>query len=269
MHETLRQRQAAADLAEQRVLRHEHVGEADARMVGRHVEGPHVLLDLHAMALGRHQEAGDAAGIAVIARGAREQRAMRGDVHAGRPHLLAVDDPALDVVAGRRHRARLHVRRVGAVIRLGQAKGDAVLALDRAVDHRLLVVAAVAVEHGDDGQIADDRMLVLQIVVQAEALRRQNARGSRPSRGWSRPCRHIASASQSADGRRRRRDPWPCAAALPIHAAAGRHSRNRCAPIRGDGRRSGCCRRPASSGLISRSMKRSSSSEIGDEIGRQ
>ena len=29
---------------------------------------------------------------------------------------------------------------------------------------------AVAVEHGDDRQIADDRMLVLQIVVQAEAL---------------------------------------------------------------------------------------------------
>jgi hypothetical protein len=34
-------------------------------------------------------------------------------------------------------------------------------------DHRLLVVAAVAVEHGDQRQIADDRMLVLQIVVQA------------------------------------------------------------------------------------------------------
>ena len=29
---------------------------------------------------------------------------------------------------------------------------------------------AVAVEHGDERQIADDRMLVLQVVVQAEAL---------------------------------------------------------------------------------------------------
>src|SRR5205807_817843 len=37
-------------------------------------------------------------------------------------------------------------------------------------DHRLLVVAAVAVEHRDQRQVADDRMLVLQIVVQAKSL---------------------------------------------------------------------------------------------------
>ena len=79
-------------------------------------------------------------------------------------------DPARDAVAGRRHRAGLHVGGVRAVVGLGQAEGDAVFAGDRAFDHRLLVVAAVAVEHGDQRQIADDRMLVLQIVVQAEAL---------------------------------------------------------------------------------------------------
>ncbi|MGY2934422.1 hypothetical protein ACVWZ6_004024 [Bradyrhizobium sp. GM6.1] len=95
---------------------------------------------------------------------------MRGDVHAGRPHLLAVDDPALDVVTGRGHRARFHMGGVRAVIWLGQAEGDAVLALDRAVDHRLLVVASVAIEHGGDGEVADDGMLVLEVVVQAEAL---------------------------------------------------------------------------------------------------
>ena len=95
---------------------------------------------------------------------------MGRDMHAGGPHLLAVDDPALDVVAGRRHRAGFHVGGVRAMLGLGQAKGDAVFSGDRALDHRLLVVAAVAVEHGHQRQIADDRMLVLQIVVQAEPL---------------------------------------------------------------------------------------------------
>jgi hypothetical protein len=170
MHETLREREPAADLAELRILRHEYVSKTDARMVGRHVEGPHVFLDPDARALRRHQETGDAARIAVVARGAREQRAMGGDVHARGPHLLAVDDPALDVVARRRHRARLHVGRVRAVMRLGETKGDAVPALDRAVDHRLLVVAAVAVEHGHNRKIADDGMLVLEVVVQPETF---------------------------------------------------------------------------------------------------
>src|SRR3954447_1058169 len=77
MHKALRQRQPAADLAKQRVLGHEHVLEADAGMIGRHVEGPHIFLDLYAGALGRYQEAGDAPRIAVIAAGAREQRAVR------------------------------------------------------------------------------------------------------------------------------------------------------------------------------------------------
>src|SRR5229473_98205 len=51
MHKTLRQRQPAADLAEQRIVRHEHVSKTDTRMIGRHIEGPHILLDLHAFAL--------------------------------------------------------------------------------------------------------------------------------------------------------------------------------------------------------------------------
>ena len=44
------------------------------------------------------------------------------------------------------------------------------LPLIEAVDHRLLLVVAVAVEHGDERQIADDRMFVLQIIVQAKSL---------------------------------------------------------------------------------------------------
>ena len=43
------------------------------------------------------------------------------------------------------------MRRVRAVIWLGQAKGDAILSGDRAIDHRLLLVGAVAVEHAGAG----------------------------------------------------------------------------------------------------------------------
>ena len=91
-------------------------------------------------------------------------------MHAGGPHLLTVDHPALDVVACRRLRSGLHVRGIRAVLGLGQPEGDAVFPRDRALDHRLLLVPSVAVEHGDQRQIADDGMLVLQIVVQAETL---------------------------------------------------------------------------------------------------
>jgi hypothetical protein len=140
-------------------------------VIRRHVEGPHVFLDLHALALGWHQQTGNAPRVAVIAGRAGKQRAMRRDMHTGRPHLLAVDDPALDVVAGRLHGPGFHMCRIGTVVRLGQAKRDAIFARNRAVDHRLLIVGAIAVEHGDDREVTNDRMLVLQIVVQAEAFR--------------------------------------------------------------------------------------------------
>ena len=49
---------------------------------------------------------------------------------------------------------------------------------------------------------------------------------------------------------------------LPLLARARRRSRSRCARTRGGGRRSGCCRPAARSGLISRSMNASSSSSV-------
>ena len=61
-----------------------------------------------------------------LPRRADKKGAMGGDVHAGRPHFLAVDQPALDVVARRAHRPGFHMRRIGAVFRLGQAEGEAV-----------------------------------------------------------------------------------------------------------------------------------------------
>src|SRR5690348_7049287 len=95
---------------------------------------------------------------------------MRGDVHAGRPHLLSVNDPALNVVARSPRRSRLHIGGIRAMVWFSQAEGDAILSGDRAVDHGLLILAAVAVEHGHDWKIADDRMLVLQIVVPAQTF---------------------------------------------------------------------------------------------------
>jgi hypothetical protein len=67
VNEALRQRQSAADLAEQRLLRHEHIAKTYPRMIGRHVEGPHVFFDPHSGAVGWHQKTADAARIAVIA----------------------------------------------------------------------------------------------------------------------------------------------------------------------------------------------------------
>src|SRR5258705_6073439 len=126
MHEALRQRQAATDLAEQRIVGNEYIGKADARVIGRHIKGPHVFFDLHAFCLCRHQEAGDAPRVAVIAAGAGEQRAMGGDMHAGGPHLLAIDDPTRDAIAGHLHGAGFHVGRIRAMLGFGKAEGDAV-----------------------------------------------------------------------------------------------------------------------------------------------
>jgi hypothetical protein len=54
---SLRQCQALAFVPKHRARRAPTPGEAHARMVGGHVEGPQVFLDLHARRVGRHQEA--------------------------------------------------------------------------------------------------------------------------------------------------------------------------------------------------------------------
>lgn len=52
-----------------------------------------------------------------------------------------------------------------------QAEGDAVFSGNAALNHCLLLGSAVEVKHGRQRQIADDGMLVLQVVVEAETLR--------------------------------------------------------------------------------------------------
>ncbi|MNC59782.1 hypothetical protein D3C75_1096130 [compost metagenome] len=67
MDEMLGQRQAAADQAEHGVGGRPDIGEADARMVRGHVEGPQILLDLDAWCFGGDQQATDAIGVAGLA----------------------------------------------------------------------------------------------------------------------------------------------------------------------------------------------------------
>jgi hypothetical protein len=85
-----------------------------------------------------------------------------------------VDPPSLDAVAGLAHRPGLHEGRVGAVVGLGQAEAglDATGQQVRPV-FVVLGVGGEGLEHQDERVVADDRMLVLQVVVQAEPLGRQ------------------------------------------------------------------------------------------------
>ena len=139
-------------------------------MVGRHVEGPKIFLDFETLALHRNDEAGDALGAAVAPAGAREYEVVRRDVQAGVPDFCAVDAPSVSLA----HGARFHPGRVGAVIRLGQAEGDANRAVEDSRNERLLLLLGAEIaEHQHRRQVTDDRAFVLQIVVQAQSLGRQ------------------------------------------------------------------------------------------------
>src|SRR3546814_8948535 len=93
---------------------------------------------------------------------------MGRDVHAGVPHLAAVDPPAVDAVAGLAHRTGFHVGRVAAMVGFGQAEGGAAAPLEPAEDEFLLLLLArrELFEHRDEGEVADDAMLVLKIIVE-------------------------------------------------------------------------------------------------------
>src|SRR3546814_12415996 len=99
---------------------------------------------------------------------------MGRDVHAGDPHLAAVDPPAVDAVAGLAHRTGFHVGRVAAMVGFGQAEGGAAAPLEPAEAAFLLLPLArrALFEHRDAGEVAADAMLDLNLILGAEALRR-------------------------------------------------------------------------------------------------
>ena len=167
VEEVLHDLEATALAAEDRLVRHPHVGEGDAGMVGRHVERPEVLLDLESAGVGRDEERGDAVAVAGVAAGAGEDQIVGGGVHAGVPGLLAVDAPAVSVTP----RARLHVRRVRAVLRLGDPEREAERAVEEAGEEALLLRLGAVLEHQEEADVvADDRVLGLQITVETEPL---------------------------------------------------------------------------------------------------
>ncbi len=144
-----------------------HFVELHVSVVGRHVERPHELLDPETGCVGRRDEAGDPPTVALLAGRAGEDVVVGGVVQPGVPVLLARDHPLVAVT----NRGGLHPRGVRTVERLGQPEPDA----RRAVEHLrdplgLLRFGAVLLHHQDRDEVADDRALVLQVVVQPEAF---------------------------------------------------------------------------------------------------
>src|SRR5665213_3918270 len=121
MDEMLRHRQSILGIAENRIRRHIDVVERDPWMVGRHVKGPQVLLNLEPVIPGRNDKAGDALGAAIPTAGPREYEIVRRHVQARVPDLFAVNTPAVALALA----ARLHPGGVRSVVRFSQSKGDA------------------------------------------------------------------------------------------------------------------------------------------------
>ena len=223
-------------------------------MIGRHVEGPHELLDLEPRRVGRRDEARDAASVAGLARGAGEDVVVGGVMEPGVPVLLAGDHP-LVAVADRR---RLHPGGVGAVQRLGESESDARRPGEHLRDPLgLLCRRAVLLHHQHGDEVADDRALVLQVVVQAESLACEMLAHDRHLEVAGVVAAETFRAAGGGRTRPRRRRPASVAAALPTRRWAARRGPSRFVSPRVDGRRSGCCRPPASIGLIVDSMNSS------------
>lgn len=96
---------------------------------------------------------------------------MRSGVHTCSPHFFAIDAPAFDAVARCRHGACIHVRRVRSVLGLGEAERQAHRFLNEPRDQFGPLARRTEVsDRQHEGIIDDDGMLVLQVIVQAQAL---------------------------------------------------------------------------------------------------
>ena len=129
-------------------------------------------------------------------------------MHAGRPHLLAVDQPAGLAVLAPARTARVSMkRRVGAVVRLGQAEGGA-----HSAGQQPVVVALVLLGRGELLEHQDERDCCRRSSARSAGRCAgpgpwpPGARGSPPSRGASRPLPPVfLRARRSESGRPRRR----------------------------------------------------------------
>ena len=92
--------------------------------------------------------------------------------------VFQVFSPSIDPDVAVADGAGLHVGRVRAVIRLGDAEREEARAVREAVHPLRLLRRRAVLQHQQQADVvADDRVLVLQIAVQAEPLARRGARG--------------------------------------------------------------------------------------------
>ena len=67
MDKMLRQSEPLPGRTKHRAFWHPNIGKRYARMVGRHIERPHIFFDFDTRVIGRHQKASDAARRAIVA----------------------------------------------------------------------------------------------------------------------------------------------------------------------------------------------------------
>jgi hypothetical protein len=84
-----------------------------------------------------------------------------GTVHVAVPPLGAVDDPFVPIADG----GRVHPGRVASVVGFCEAERDLSVAGDYRLDHLLLVLVPELEKQVHEGEVADDRRLLLDDVV--------------------------------------------------------------------------------------------------------
>ena len=122
------------------------------------------------MRVAGHQECGDAQRLTGLPGGAGEHQVVGGAMHAGVPALGAVDHPLVTDEFG----AGLQPGGVAAVVGFGESEGHRPLTGEHGLDPLgLLRLGAEPVHHDHLREVADDRGLVLKVVVQTKSLVRQ------------------------------------------------------------------------------------------------
>ena len=247
--------------------RHPHVGQRDVGVIGRHVEGPQELLDLEPGRVRRRQEGGDPPTVAGLAAGAGEDQVVLRLVDPGVPRLLAVDDPVVAVAHGR----GLHVGGVGAVVGLGDAEGEA-----RGVPRARSSTHSAFCSSVPWSSISSRPTLLPTIECSfCRSLCSPRPLAAKCSRITAMPrlvpsrAAVLLGERRSGSGRRRRPAGGPLRSSAS-HSSLGRPPRSQ--SVRASSRRWSKKRMlssASSSGLISRSMKSSSSAEVLDEVGRE
>ena len=99
MHEMLRNGEAVVQFAQYGAFWNPHIGIFHLRVIGGHVEGPHIFANFKPGSVCWHDEAGNSPRLPIVAACAGEGHHMRRIGQAGRPHLVAVYTIACHAVA--------------------------------------------------------------------------------------------------------------------------------------------------------------------------